>query len=228
MKSKTKKDQTPPPKTVAKTVKTTALKTTPKAAVKTTKQASPVKKVASKTAVSKVTTPKTATPKTTISKVTKPKAATAVTTPKLLPPKSPSTIFHPYDPYPLKVGEVYMDSKQLTHFRAILDHWKRALMQEVDHTITEMKEASVTLLADPNDRATQEETFNLELRTRDRERKLIRKIEEALKRIDAKDYGHCELCGVEIGIRRLEARPTAVLCIDCKTLDEIREKRTAQ
>ena len=121
-----------------------------------------------------------------------------------------------------------MDSKQLTHFRAILDHWKRALMQEVDHTISEMKEASVILLADPNDRATQEETFNLELRTRDRERKLIRKIEEALKRIDAKDYGHCELCGVEIGIRRLEARPTAVLCIDCKTLDEIREKRTAQ
>ncbi|MBP6103707.1 MAG: RNA polymerase-binding protein DksA [Gammaproteobacteria bacterium] len=121
-----------------------------------------------------------------------------------------------------------MDSKQLTHFRAILDHWKHALMQEVDHTITEMKEASVTLLADPNDRATQEEAFNLELRTRDRERKLIRKIEEALKRIDAKEYGYCELCGVEIGIRRLEARPTAVLCIDCKTLDEIREKRTAQ
>jgi len=165
------------------------------------------------------------------SKVTKPKAATAVTevtAPKLPLSKNPSTIFHPYDPYPLKVGEVYMDSKQLTHFRAILDHWKRALMQEVDHTISEMKEASVTLLADPNDRATQEETFNLELRTRDRERKLIRKIEEALKRIDAKDYGHCELCGVEIGIRRLEARPTAVLCIECKTLDEIREKRTAQ
>jgi DnaK suppressor protein len=121
-----------------------------------------------------------------------------------------------------------MDSKQLTHFRAMLDHWKHALMQEVDHTISEMKEASVTVLADPNDRATQEEAFNLELRTRDRERKLIRKIEEALKRIDAKDYGYCELCGVEIGIRRLEARPTAVLCIDCKTLDEIREKRTAQ
>ncbi len=226
MKSKTKKDQTPPRKATAKTAKTTTLKTTSKAAaVKTTQQPSPVKKVSAKTAVSKVTTPKAATPKKPTSTVTNPKALTA---PKLPLPKSPATIFHPYDPYPLKVGAVYMDSEQLTHFRAILDHWKHALMQEVDHTITEMKEASVTLLADPNDRATQEEAFNLELRTRDRERKLIRKIEEALKRIDGKEYGYCELCGVEIGIRRLEARPTAVLCIDCKTLDEIREKRTAQ
>lgn len=127
--------------------------------------------------------------------------------------------FEPYNPKP---GEEYMSERQLKHFRGILDTWKRELMKEVDHTISEMKGA--TVLADPNDRATQEEAFNLELRTRDRERKLIRKIEEALQQIEDKEYGYCESCGVEIGIRRLEARPTAVLCIDCKTLDEIRER----
>ncbi len=138
-----------------------------------------------------------------------------------------SMISYKFEPYKTKKNEEYMNDKQLAHFRMILNKWKGDLMREVDNTINELKEASVTVLADPNDRATQEETFNLELRTRDRERKLIRKIEEALKQIDAKDYGYCETCGVEIGIRRLEARPTAVLCIDCKTLDEIREKRTA-
>ena len=119
--------------------------------------------------------------------------------------------------------EEYMDEKQLLQFRHMLEQWKRELMEEVDNTITEMKEAGVQ--ADPNDCATQEETFNLELRTRDRERKLLRKIEETLKKIDNEEYGYCDTCGVEIGIRRLEARPTANLCIDCKTLDEIKEKR---
>lgn len=133
-----------------------------------------------------------------------------------------------FEPYMIAEGETYMNDRQLTHFRSILEAWKKELMKEVDNTLLEMKEASVTVLADPNDRATQEETFNLELRTRDRERKLIRKIEEALQQIDNREYGYCESCGVEIGIRRLEARPTAVLCIDCKTLDEIREKRTSQ
>lgn len=126
-------------------------------------------------------------------------------------------------PYRVSSGESYMNDEQLDHFRNILTEWKRDLMEEVDHTITEMKEA--TSLADPNDRATQEETFSLELRTRDRERKLIKKIEEALQQIKDKDYGYCEACGIEIGIRRLEARPTATLCIDCKTLAEIQEKR---
>ena len=130
------------------------------------------------------------------------------------------TKFTPYEP---TEGEEYMNDKQLAHFKDILQDWKKDLMEEVDHTITELKEASV--LADPNDRATQEETFNLELRTRDRERKLLKKIEEALQQIEDKDYGFCETCGIEIGIRRLEARPTATLCIDCKTLAEIREKR---
>lgn len=126
-------------------------------------------------------------------------------------------------PYRITKGESYMGEEQLVHFQNILIQWKLELMEEVDHTITEMKEAGV--LADPNDRATQEETFNLELRTRDRERKLIKKIEEALQQIKDKDYGYCEACGIEIGIRRLEARPTATLCIDCKTLAEIQEKR---
>ena len=130
-----------------------------------------------------------------------------------------------FEPYQWVEGEEYMNDKQRQHFRNILETWKQDLMKEVDHTIVEMKGA--TVLPDPNDRATQEEAFNLELRTRDRERKLIRKIEEALQQIDDKEYGYCESCGVEIGIRRLEARPTAVLCIDCKTLDEIRE-RTSQ
>lgn len=127
-------------------------------------------------------------------------------------------------PYRITTGESYMSDEQLTHFNSILMAWKHDLMEEVDHTISEMKEASV--LADPNDRATQEETFNLELRTRDRERKLIKKIEEALQQIKDKEYGFCEACGIEIGIRRLEARPTATLCIDCKTLAEIQEKRS--
>jgi DnaK suppressor protein len=133
-----------------------------------------------------------------------------------------------FEAYQPEENEVYMNDTQVHHFRAMLEAWKKDLMQEVDNTLSEMKEASVMVLADPNDRATQEETFNLELRTRDRERKLIRKIEQTLQRIDDKEYGYCESCGVEIGIRRLEARPTAVLCIDCKTLDEIREKRTSQ
>lgn len=139
-------------------------------------------------------------------------------------PSHQSMMPYKFEPYKLADNEKYMSDRQLSHFRNILENWKKELMKEVDHTISEMKEASVTVLADPNDRATQEETFNLELRTRDRERKLIRKIEEALQQIENKEYGYCESCGIEIGIRRLEARPTAILCIDCKTLDEIREK----
>lgn len=131
-----------------------------------------------------------------------------------------------FEPYQTGTDEAYMSPKQLAHFKTILEHWKLELMQEVNHTITEMQGAPV--LADPNDRATQEETFNLELRTRDRERRLLKKIEQALQQIHDGEYGYCESCGVEIGIRRLEARPTAVLCIDCKTLDEIREKRILQ
>ncbi len=117
-----------------------------------------------------------------------------------------------------------MSEEQENHFRAILGAWKKSLMEEVDRTVHHMQDEAANF-PDPNDRATQESEFSLELRTRDRERKLIKKIDETLSLIDSHEYGFCEACGVEIGIRRLEARPTATLCIDCKTLDEIREKQ---
>ena len=126
-------------------------------------------------------------------------------------------------PYVEKGGEEYMEEEQSLHFRGILENWKAQLMAEVDRTVHHMQDDAANF-PDPNDRATQEEEFTLELRTRDRERKLIKKIEESLVDLEKGDYGFCEACGVNIGIRRLEARPTATLCIDCKTLAEIREK----
>ncbi len=129
-----------------------------------------------------------------------------------------------FKPYEEKKDEEYMNDNQSTHFESILKNWKSELMVEVDRTVHHMQDDAANF-PDPNDRATQESEFSLELRTRDRERKLIKKIDESLQLIDLRDYGFCDLCGIEIGIRRLEARPTAVLCIDCKTLDEIREKQ---
>ncbi len=129
-----------------------------------------------------------------------------------------------FKPYQEKEGEEYMNEAQLRHFESILNKWKANLMEEVDRTVHHMQDDAANF-PDPNDRATQESEFSLELRTRDRERKLIRKIDQALKDIESGDYGFCESCGIEIGIRRLEARPTATMCIDCKTLDEIREKQ---
>ena len=129
-------------------------------------------------------------------------------------------------PYERDSSGHYMDAEQLEHFREKLIAWKQQLMEEVDRTVGHMKD-DATNFPDPNDRATQEEEFSLELRTRDRERKLIKKINEAMKRIDDDEYGYCETCGIEIGVNRLEARPTAELCIDCKTLEEIRERQTA-
>lgn len=127
-------------------------------------------------------------------------------------------------PYQEKSGEEFMNLQQRNHFREILLRWKQELMEEVDRTVHHMQDNAENF-PDPNDRATQEEEFSLELRTRDRERKLIKKIDEALQKIEREEYGYCDACGIEIGIRRLEARPTATLCIDCKTLDEIREKQ---
>ena len=118
----------------------------------------------------------------------------------------------------------YMDPAQAAYFREKLIDWKQSLMEEVERTVHHMQDEASNF-PDPNDRATQEEEFALELRTRDRERKLIRKIDESLMMLDAGDYGYCEICGGEIGIQRLEARPTATLCIDCKTLDEIKERQ---
>ena len=126
-------------------------------------------------------------------------------------------------PYELKKGDKYMGDQQQNHFKQILNVWKKQLMQEVDRTIYDLQE--VTVYSDPVDRASQEEEFNLKLRERDRERKLLKKIDEALARIKSGDYGYCDECGAEIGIRRLEARPTATQCIECKTIAEIREKQ---
>ncbi len=128
-----------------------------------------------------------------------------------------------FEPYQEQKGEEYMNEKQQVHFKAILLSWKKELMEEVDKTVTHMKD-DATNFPDPSDRASQEEEFALELRTRDRERKLIKKIDESMAFIDSQDYGFCETCGIEIGIRRLEARPTATQCIDCKELDERKEK----
>jgi len=129
-----------------------------------------------------------------------------------------------FTPYEEKKGEEFMNTAQVGHFQNILNNWKNELMQEVDRTVHHMQDDAANF-PDPNDRATQESEFSLELRTRDRERRLIKKIDESLKDIESGDYGFCESCGIDIGVRRLEARPTAVLCIDCKTLDEIREKQ---
>ena len=116
----------------------------------------------------------------------------------------------------------YMGTQQTEHFKQILQAWKIELMKEVDRTVHHMQD-DASNFPDPNDRASQEEEFALELRTRDRERKLIAKINESMTQLDSGDYGYCEICGIEIGAKRLEARPTATLCIDCKTLDEIKE-----
>jgi len=127
-------------------------------------------------------------------------------------------------PYIVKRGEQYMSKQQLEHFRFILNSWKRDLMVEVDRTVTHMKDEAANF-PDPNDRATQEEEFSLELRTRDRERKLIRKIDDALKRIEDGSYGYCLETGEEIGIKRLEARPVATLSIEAQERRERRERQ---
>ena len=119
-----------------------------------------------------------------------------------------------------------MNEAQKAHFRKILEFWRNQLREEVDRTVDHMKDEAANF-PDPVDRAAQEEEFALELRARDRERKLIKKIEKTLVKLEDDDFGYCEHCGIEIGIRRLEARPTAELCVDCKTLAEIKEKQMA-
>ena len=137
------------------------------------------------------------------------------------------TLVKSFTPYQPKADEEYMNSNQLKHFRGILNTWKSELSHDIDKTVHTMQD-EVTMFADPNDRASQESDMTLELRNRDRERKLIKKIEETLRNIDADEYGYCTGCGVEIGLKRLEARPTATQCIDCKTLDEMRERQVAK
>ncbi|WP_260259890.1 RNA polymerase-binding protein DksA [Vibrio intestinalis] len=128
------------------------------------------------------------------------------------------------EPYQQKAGEEYMSPEMLEHFKKILTAWRDQLREEVERTVHHMQDEAANF-PDPVDRASQEEEFSLELRNRDRERRLIKKIEKTLTKIEEDDFGFCESCGVEIGIRRLEARPTADLCIDCKTLAEIKERQ---
>lgn len=134
------------------------------------------------------------------------------------------SLIHGIKPYKQKAREKYMSVNQAKHFREILFAWKANLLDEVSKTIHLMQGENINH-PDPNDRASQETDMSLELRNRDRERKLLKKIDSTVAMIDTNDYGWCERCGVEIGIRRLEARPTADLCVDCKTLNEIRERQ---
>ena len=128
--------------------------------------------------------------------------------------------------YEFQKDEAYLAPSQREHLKQILSLWREQLMHQVDETVTHLQDETSANAADPLDRAADEEAFSVELRTRDRERKLIRKIDETLELLLEDDFGYCESCGAEIGLRRLEVRPTASLCVDCKTVDEIREQRT--
>jgi len=202
--------------------KKSAAKKTPAKKV-AAKKAAPKKKPAAKKPAAKKTVVKKAPAKKTTAK----KAATKKTPARRPAPKKSTSQVGPVPgiaPYKEKRGEEYMNDEQVAHFKDILLTWKRELMEEVDRTVHHMQDDAANF-PDPNDRATQESEFSMELRARDRERKLIKKIDESIRNLENKEFGYCEACGVEIGIRRLEARPTATLCIDCKILDEIREKQ---
>lgn len=223
----------PAKKTAAKkapTKKAVAKKTpAKKAAAKKSPAKTPAKKaVAKKAAVKKAPVKKAAITKTPAKKAPTKKAPA---TKKAASKKAPTTGrkgavagASNFTPYRKKSHEEYMNDTQKDHFRGLLNSWKADLMEEVDRTVSHMKDEAANF-PDPADRATQEEEFSLELRTRDRERKLIKKIESTMEKIDQDDYGWCDSCGIEIGVQRLEARPTATLCIDCKTLDEIKERQ---
>ena len=195
----------------AVTSKATAKKKTV-AVKKTVKKAAPKKAVARK-AVAKKAAPR----KAVVRKAAPKKAAPRKTTSQIGPVPGIAS-------YKETRGEEYMNDKQTAHFKDILLAWKRGLMEEVDRTVHHMQDDAANF-PDPNDRATQESEFSMELRARDRERKLIKKIDESMRNLDNDEFGYCEACGVEIGVKRLEARPTATLCIDCKVIDEIREKQ---
>ncbi len=219
-----------------KAVKKSPTTSKKKAVVKrtTAKKAVAKKTVAKKAATKKVAAKKTAVKKKATSVKTpapetkKKRTVTTAKSKKTAGPAKksaiPTTTQGGFAPYIEKKGEEYMNEAQTAHFIKILEAWKTELMEEVDRTVHHMQDEAANF-PDPNDRASQESEFALELRARDRERKLIKKIDEAINNLENEDYGYCNICGIEIGIRRLEARPTASLCIDCKTLDEIREKQ---
>ena len=196
----------------------------------------PAKKTTKKTTNSKNTkkavAKKTTTKKPTTKKVTPKKPAAKKVTAKKTAPKKAKKI-EKYEeaqflasikPYALKKNEKYMNAKQKQHFQEILVSWKEQLQIEQDRTADKIQK-NVSHFPDESDRATHEEEFTLELRTRERERKLLSKISESIEDLKSDDYGYCASCGIEIGIRRLEARPTATRCIDCKTIEEIHERQ---
>tara|TARA_B110001450_G_C17626885_1_gene483537 strand:- start:205 stop:825 length:621 start_codon:yes stop_codon:yes gene_type:complete len=161
----------------------------------------------------------------------KKEAAKKTSTKKITPKKTKATVKYEESqflasikPYALKKNEKYMNAKQKQHFQDILGSWKHQLQIEQDRTADKIQK-NVSHFPDESDRATHEEEFTLELRTRERERKLLSKINESVEDLKASDYGYCASCGIEIGIRRLEARPTATRCIDCKTIEEIHERQ---
>ena len=197
------------------TKKTVAKKTTTKKAVA---KKTAAKKVTTKKAVAKKTAAKKSTTKKTVAKKVIPIKKAALK--KVVATTNKSKIA----PYKSKKNEKYMSAAMKRHFTAVLLNWKEHLLDEMQKTFDHLKTKGETY-ADPIDRASQEEEFAFELRTRDRERKLTNKISISLEKIKEDDYGWCDACGVEIGIKRLEARPTATHCIDCKTLDEIKEKQ---
>ena len=186
----------------------------------------PAKKAAAKKAPAKkaVAPKKTAAKKAPAKKAAAPKKVAAKSQPKLARAVGELQKFDDFKPYKPGRGESYMSDEQIEHFRGILLNWRGELVDEVTRTVSHMKDEAANF-PDPADRATQEEEFSLELRTRDRERKLIKKIDSTLDRLQNDDYGYCDACGIEIGIQRLEARPTATMCIDCKTLAEIKERQ---
>ena len=138
--------------------------------------------------------------------------------------KKPELLIHGVAPYKARKGEEYMGPKQIEHFGQILQSWRDELNNENSRTVTHMQDETSTH-PDPTDRASQETDMALELRGRDRDRKLVKKIDESILHLGSGDFGYCDNCGEEIGLKRLEARPTATLCIDCKTIDEIKEKQ---
>ena len=180
---------------------------------------------AAKKVVAKPITPKKVAKKVVAKPITPKKVAKKVVA-KPITPKNPGGLkkFNSYKP---KANESYMNKSQIKHFVKILNDWKLELSSDIDRTVSHMQD-ELTAYADPNDRASQESDMALELRNRDRERKLIKKIDRTLLNIENDEYGYCNVCGEEIGLNRLLARPTATLCIDCKTLDEIREKQMAK
>ena len=210
-------------KKAASKKKVAAKKSAKKAVKKATTKTKTAKKKAVKKAVKKAAPKAKAKPK--AKAAAKPKKSKPAAKPAKKPARSGDALeYTDFTPYEMKKGEDYMNAEQIEHFPELLNSWKAELMEKVDETVHHMQDEAANF-PDPNDRATQESDFTMELRTRDRERKLIKKIEESINLLDNDEYGYCESCGIEIGVRRLEARPTATEGIDCKTLNEIKEKQ---